>query len=322
MAPLSSGLGSRLPSRVPAPQPRRAGPPVWARSAFARRYSRNRFCFLFLRLLRCFTSPGSRLADHGFVRRHRPKTVGCPIRRPPDRRPHASPRGFSQLAASFIACRRQGIRHAPGHPGRLEIASQGAADARGAPARAGASAPWQSRPSRGASAKPFILLLLLFSPPASRRTGAVFSKKLRGRGRAVAARKPSPGLSIRLSKIVAASCGRWENRKKRGAAVGAHGLGPWTSSLSETRSNQLSYAPGLPPPGPGLPGRGTVQCAMPGLASATNGGASFLPKEVIQPQVPLRLPCYDFIPVIEANLDACPPCGSARRLRVAPTSMM
>ena len=26
--------------------------------------------------------------------------------------------------------------------------------------------------------------------------------------------------------------------------VGAHGLGPWTSSLSETRSNQLSYAPG------------------------------------------------------------------------------
>ena len=76
------------------------------------------FCFLFLRLLRCFTSPGSRLADHGFVRRHRPKTVGCPIRRPPDRRPHASPRGFSQLAASFIACRRQGIRRAPVQPGR------------------------------------------------------------------------------------------------------------------------------------------------------------------------------------------------------------
>ena len=29
-APLSSGSGSRLPFRVPAPQPRRAGPPVWA----------------------------------------------------------------------------------------------------------------------------------------------------------------------------------------------------------------------------------------------------------------------------------------------------
>ena len=29
-------------------------------SAFARRYSRNRFFFLFLWLLRCFSSPGSR----------------------------------------------------------------------------------------------------------------------------------------------------------------------------------------------------------------------------------------------------------------------
>ena len=29
-------------------------------SAFARRYLRNHFCFLFLRLLRCFSSPGSR----------------------------------------------------------------------------------------------------------------------------------------------------------------------------------------------------------------------------------------------------------------------
>ena len=28
-------------------------------SAFARRYLRNHFCFLFLRLLRCFSSPGS-----------------------------------------------------------------------------------------------------------------------------------------------------------------------------------------------------------------------------------------------------------------------
>ena len=28
-------------------------------SDFARRYSRNHFCFLFLRLLRCFSSPGS-----------------------------------------------------------------------------------------------------------------------------------------------------------------------------------------------------------------------------------------------------------------------
>ena len=29
-----------------------------------------------------------------------------------------------------------------------------------------------------------------------------------------------------------------------------------------------------------------------------------LRKEVIQPQVPLRLPCYDFTPVIDPTVDA------------------
>ena len=39
------------------PGGRVATPPVWASSAFARRYSRNHCCFLFLRVLRCFSSP-------------------------------------------------------------------------------------------------------------------------------------------------------------------------------------------------------------------------------------------------------------------------
>ena len=32
----------------------------------------------------------------------------------------------------------------------------------------------------------------------------------------------------------------------------------------------------------------------------------FLRKEVIQPQVPLRLPCYDFTPVADPTVVACP----------------
>ena len=36
-----------------------------------------------------------------------------------------------------------------------------------------------------------------------------------------------------------------------------------------------------------------------------------LRKEVIQPQVPLRLPCYDFTPVADPTVVACPPCGLA-----------
>ena len=35
----------------------------------------------------------------------------------------------------------------------------------------------------------------------------------------------------------------------------------------------------------------------------------FLRKEVIQPQVPLRLPCYDFTPVADPTVVSLPPCG-------------
>ncbi len=34
---------------------------------------------------------------------------------------------------------------------------------------------------------------------------------------------------------------------------------------------------------------------------------SILPrKEVIQPQLPLQLPCYDFVPVTSPTFDSCP----------------
>ena len=44
-------------------------------------------------------------------------------------------------------------------------------------------------------------------------------------------------------------------------------------------------------------------------------------KEVIQPQVPLRLPCYDFAPVTELTFDGCLSCELAHRLQVPPASM-
>ena len=62
-------------------------------------------------------------------------------------------------------------------------------------------------------------------------------------------------------------------RVRCGGLVGAHGLGPWTSSLSETRSNQLSYAPGR---AGAPPGNGTVQRGAPGLALPSPGGLLLL----------------------------------------------
>ena len=46
-----------------------------------------------------------------------------------------------------------------------------------------------------------------------------------------------------------------------------------------------------------------------------------LRKEVIQPQVPLRLPCYDFVPLTGHTFDASPPCGLGQRLRVQQTQV-
>ena len=43
-----------------------------------------------------------------------------------------------------------------------------------------------------------------------------------------------------------------------------------------------------------------------GLRMASHPIIRFLRKEVIQPQVPLRLPCYDFTPVADPTVDGCP----------------
>jgi hypothetical protein len=58
--------------------------------------------------------------------------------------------------------------------------------------------------------------------------------------------------------------------------------------------------------------RRDVQTAVtnPDALAGGEAGGRFLRKEVIQPQVPLRLPCYDFTPVADPTVDGC--------LRVAP----
>src|SRR5690606_22050335 len=77
-------------------------------SAFARHYLRNHFCFLLLRLLRCFSSAG--LPPIGYYIFN---IVGCPIRISADQFVCANPRSFSQLITSFIASESLGIPHTP-----------------------------------------------------------------------------------------------------------------------------------------------------------------------------------------------------------------
>jgi hypothetical protein len=108
-----------------------------------------------------------------------------------------------------------------------------------------------------------------------------------------------------------------------------------TSRLSGVRSNHLSYWPGQALGRKPWPGRvGWLCCSGAGVPRTSRGLAPWklnrtlvtvgldlvvsvpwrvsamgvgrlLRKEVIQPQVPLRLPCYDFTPVTVHSLGPC-----------------
>ena len=121
--------------------------------------------------------------------------------------------------------------------------------------------------------------------------------------------------------------------------VGLGGLEPPTSRLSSARSNQLSYKPELSSALKARPfddlwreerrrRRRPANAAFDKAADSKSSDKAskrklkapspqaraqdvrplirdFLRKEVIQPQVPLRLPCYDFTPVADPTVVAC-----------------
>ena len=108
-----------------------------------------------------------------------------------------------------------------------------------------------------------------------------------------------------------------------------------TSRLSSARSNQLSYKPdeassaaceadaslaATEKEGKRRRRQG-ADCLVTMLGWRELSETSILRKEVIQPQVPLRLPCYDFGPVADPTVAGCLPCGLAHRLKVEPTPM-
>ena len=136
--------------------------------------------------------------------------------------------------------------------------------------------------------------------------------------------------------------------------VGLRGFEPLTSPLSGVRSNQLSYRPvtatlaatsyemgcrGRREPAQAFRTAGKPAARSPVMKGREDDGMFFgtcealpdtrpgaferiLRKEVIQPQVPLRLPCYDFTPVAKPTVVACLSYELAQRLRVNPTPMV
>ena len=88
--------------------------------------------------------------------------------------------------------------------------------------------------------------------------------------------------------------------------VGLNGLEPSTSRLSGVRSNQLSYRPLL-----------DIYSFWVFWTLKTKRIINvflILRKEVIQPHLPIRLPCYDFTPIIYPTL------GGWLQMVTSPTS--
>ena len=98
----------------------------------------------------------------------------------------------------------------------------------------------------------------------------------------------------------------------------AQGLEPWTLGLQSRCSSQLSHAPAVRTARTGrereagaifawqalpLPGQRPC-CAPPAVSPA--GFPFLLRKEVIQPHLPVRLPCYDFTPLTRRTLGTAP----------------
>jgi hypothetical protein len=125
-----------------------------------------------------------------------------------------------------------------------------------------------------------------------------------------------------------------------------------TSRLSGVRSNHLSYWPGGPRRARSLETESYAwqreRCHYPASSLAalarlmwgfdpkspsktelfgsmdckSSHGGKLLRKEVIQPQVPLRLPCYDFTPVTVHSLGTCLSCELAQPLLEQTTPMV
>ena len=109
--------GPAEPSRE-GPQPRTCNPCRvshtygLAPSAFARHYSRNHFCFLFLQVLRCFTSLRSLQPAYVFSRRSHEHVVrGFPIRKSWPHRPVID--STRLIADSHVLLRLLLPRHPP-----------------------------------------------------------------------------------------------------------------------------------------------------------------------------------------------------------------
>ena len=138
-------------------------------------------------------------------------------------------------------------------------------------------------------------------------------------------KRPRPD---RLTSTLRRATSRWSGgpASSRGPAPSAGPADGRLKSAAKLPSRVTRYALS---PTDDRPGNETHLSRLGSFASAGSALAPravrpMLPrKEVIQPQLPLRLPCYDFVPITSPTFDACALAFTrfAQRLQVLPAFM-
>ena len=137
------------------------------------------------------------------------------------------------------------------------------------------------------------------------------------RGQAMPGRLPAPTQEAgHVSETTTNGC---SFRTQQGAYIlpqphqGLRSHHPRVAVLEGTRPLPRENLPVSPPfehPDPTFVGRGLLTDFRRKV---------LLRKEVIQPHLPVRLPCYDFVPIASPTFDGSLPYGLGHRLRVLPT---
>ena len=308
--------------------------PVWAVPGSLAATAGITRCFLFLRVLRCFTSPRSLLPPYEFRRRFRgcsPRWVS-PFGHLRLNAWLAAPRSFSQPPTSFLASRHLGIHHTPlvaylpsslVHPppgglSKLEIKAQAPA-LRGGPgsdapgiARAPARAPRVRHPAE-IEFYPSYAIVTERCGADRDRTDDIQLAKL-----ALSQLSYSPVSSSRTGAAVSAPEARGRTfhpepppAPETGALVGLGGVEPPTSRLSGVRSNHLSYRP---PSGRGR--QGLPESAFPShVRERKKAAEAFARGPEVRPLKTRQQTRIDDCGVDQESRRALTGPGPARRLR-------
>ena len=249
-----------------------------ASSAFARHYSRNHYCFLFLWVLRCFTSPRSLPLPYTFRQGSLHMTGdirGFPIRRPPDHRSFTNSPG---LIAGYNVLHRLLV---PRHP---PIALS--------------SFPQQSQEKIYKDARVHYEDL---KTPTTTTTGT---------------NAPTAVLSRNTAHT------RWP-RSQDPTMCSIHPPQQEAPTIPKNHGQSMFHpqkpSPARRPHPWPIPRHHTTTPER--TPAVLDGLFGLLRKEVIQPHLPVRLPCYDLVLITSPTFDSSLPEGLGRRLRVLPTFM-